>query len=96
MKSSKWRYKDYYERHKDQEKQRTNVYYHEHREEILAKRKEKRRQQPKKVRLTPIDYQSLWIEMFSYTKHSFPFWHLLMEKFENDRLKTKEMLKDEI
>lgn len=40
-------YKQYYETHKEQEKKRTNTYYHEHRDEILAKRKAKRDAQPK-------------------------------------------------
>lgn len=90
MKSSKWRYKDYYERHQEQERKRTNAYYHAHREEILAKRKVKRDAEPKKVRLTPVDYQALWTEMLSYTKHNFPFWCLLMGKFEKEYLERKK------
>ena len=40
-------YKKYYESHKEQEKKRTNTYYHEHRDEILAKQKAKRDAIPK-------------------------------------------------
>lgn len=89
-------YKKYYESHKEQEKQRYLAYYYANRERILAERKEKRKNAPKKVKLTPIDYQTMWFELLSYTKHNYPFWCLIMEKFENERLQNKkEILKDE-
>ena len=87
-------YKAYYETHKEQEKARTLTYYKEHREEILAKKKAKRNAEPKKVKLTPVDYQTMWLEMYNCVVHNTPFIAGLMRKFENDRLKTKEMLKD--
>ena len=102
MKSSKWRYKDYYKRHQEQERKRTNAYYHEHREEILAKRKEKRKSQPKNVRLTPVDYQGMWLQMKTYMEaNEFNGVHEYMEKLESVYLFTKEyykkeMLKDEV
>lgn len=40
-------YKKYYESQKEQEKARTLAYYKEHREEILAKKREKRKNMPK-------------------------------------------------
>lgn len=40
-------YQKYYESHREQEKARTNAYYHEHRDEILARNKEKRDGMPK-------------------------------------------------
>lgn len=89
-------YKKYYESHKEQEKARTLVYYKEHREEILTKQREKRKNAPKKVKLTPIDYKIMWLEMYNCVIHNTPFIAGLMRKFENDRLeKKKEMLKDE-
>lgn len=89
-------YKKYYESHKEQEKGRTLAYYKEHREEILAKKREKRKNAPKKVKLTPIDYKIMWLEMYNCVIHNTPFIAGLMRKFENDRLeKKKEMLKDE-
>lgn len=97
MKSSKWRYKDYYERHKEQEKQRTNAYYHEHRDEILAKRKEKRRSQPKSVRLTPIDYQGMWVQMKTYMEaNGFDGVCEYMEKLESVYLFCKEYHREEM
>ena len=87
-------YKAYYETHKEQEKARTLAYYKEHREEILAKKREKRNAEPKKVKLTPVDYQTMWLEMYNCVVHNTPFIAGLMRKFENDRLKTKEMLKN--
>ena len=88
-------YKKYYENHKEQEKQRTGNYYWANREEILAKKREKRKNAPKKVKLTPIDYKIMWLEMYNCVIHNTPFIAGLMRKFENDRLKAKEMLKDE-
>ena len=89
-------YKKYYESHKEQEKQRYLAYYYANRERILAKQREKRKNAPKKVKLTANDYKKLWLDLLSYTKHSFPFWCLIMEKSENERLQNKkEMLKDE-
>ena len=97
MKSSKWRYKDYYERHKEQEKQRTNAYYHEHRDEILAKRREKRRQQPKKVRLTPVDYQEMWRDLKVYMEaNGFVGVYEFMLKLEKTQVIFKEYYKQEM
>lgn len=45
-------YKKYYESHKEQEKGRTLAYYKKHREEILAKKREKRKNMPKVKKLT--------------------------------------------
>ena len=87
-------YKAYYETHKEQEKARTLSYYKEHCEEILAKKREKRNAEPKKVKLTPVDYQTMWLEMYNCVVHNTPFIAGLMRKFESDRLKAKEMLKD--
>lgn len=82
-------YKKYYESHKEQEKQRYLAYYYANRERILAERREKRKNAPKKVKLTTNDYKKLWLDLLSYTKHNYPFWCLIMEKFENERLKEK-------
>ena len=89
-------YKKYYETHTEQEKKRFHDYYYANRERILAERREKRKNAPKKVKLTPIDYQTMWLEMYNCVIHNTPFIAGLMRKFENDRLeKKKEMLKDE-
>ena len=45
-------YKKYYETHKEQEKQRLREYYAQHREEILIKQREKRKNMPKVKKLT--------------------------------------------
>lgn len=83
-------YKKYYESHKEQEKARTLAYYKEHREEILAKKREKRKNAPKNVKLTPIDYQTMWLEMYNCVIHNTPFIAGLMRKLENDRLEKKK------
>ena len=89
-------YTKYYQNHKEQEKQRTINYYWVNREKILAKKREKRKNVPKKVKLTPKDYQTMWLDMYNCVIHNTPFIAGLMRKFENDRLeKKKEMLKDE-
>lgn len=89
-------YKKYYESHKEQEKVRTLAYYKEHREEILAKKREKRKNAPKKVKLTPKDYQSLWSEFWFWTNTNLPFITGIMEDLEKEYLeRKKEMLKDE-
>ena len=86
-------YKQYYETHREQEKKRTNAYYHEHKEEILAKRKAKRDAQPKKVKLTPIDYQKLWAQFWFWTNTNLPFITGIMEEFEKDQLERKAEIK---
>lgn len=88
-------YKKYYESHKEQEKQRYLAYYYANREKILAERREKRKNAPKKVKLTPIDYQTMWLEMYNCVINNTPFIAGLMRKFENDKLKSKEILKNE-
>jgi hypothetical protein len=70
-------YKKYYESHKEQEKARTLVYYKEHREEILARNKEKRAGMPKikkptlreKLLLTETAYKMAcqWIDAMSWS-----------------------------
>ena len=70
-------YKKYYESHKEQEKARTNAYYHEHRDEILAKKKAKRDAEPKvkmptlkeKLLLTETAYKMAcdWIDSAFWT-----------------------------
>ena len=45
-------YKKYYETHKEQEKTRTLAYYHEHKAEILAKKKANYRNKPKMYKTT--------------------------------------------
>ena len=98
MKSSKWRYKDYYERHQEQERKRTNAYYHEHRDEILAKRKEKYRQNnPKKVKLTPVDYKTMWRDLKEYMEdNGFVGVYEFMVKLEKTQLIFKEYYKQEM
>ena len=89
-------YKKYYDNHREQEKKRTNAYYHEHRDEILARNKAKRDAMPKKVRLTPVDYQKLWGQFWLWTNTNLPFITGIMEDFEKEHLeRKKEMLKDE-
>lgn len=88
-------YKKYYESHKEQEKARTLAYYKEHREEILAKKREKCKNAPKKVKLTPKDYQTLWSEFWFWTNTNLPFITGIMEDLEKEYLeKKKEMLKN--
>lgn len=86
-------YKKYYETHKEQEKARTLAYYKEHREEILAKKKAKRDAEPKKVKLTPVDYQKLWSRLWFWTYHNLPFITGIMEDFEKDHLERKAEIK---
>lgn len=88
-------YKKYYETHKEQEKQRYLTYYYANRERILAQRREKRKNAPKKMKLTPTDYEFLWKNLLCVAEWKYTEIALLMHKFENDRLeKKKEMLKD--
>lgn len=88
-------YKAYYETHKEQEKKRTNAYYHEHRDEILARRRAKRDSEPKKVRLTPIDYQIMWNQLEKMTMY-IPFFRNLLFDIQLKRVnQKKEMLKNE-
>ena len=86
-------YKKYYDTHKEQEKKRTNAYYHEHKEEILAKKRAKRNAEPKKVRLTPTDYELLWKDLLYIVEWKHTGIAMFMHKLENERLKAKEMLK---
>ena len=86
-------YKAYYETHKEQERARTLAYYKEHREEILAKKREKRNATPKKVRLTPTDYELLWKDLLYIVEWKHTGIAMFMHKLENERLKAKEMLK---
>lgn len=89
-------YKAYYETHKEQEKARTLAYYKEHREEILARRRAKRDAEPKKVRLTPVDYQEMWECLKIYTKDmGFDGFFSYMERLEKTQLIFKEYNKQE-
>ena len=88
-------YKKYYESHKEQEKARTNAYYHEHRDEVLAKRKAKRDAMPKEVKLTATDYKKMWMDLEKRTMY-IPFFRNLLFEIQVARLnQKKEMLKDE-
>ena len=88
-------YKAYYETHKEQEKARTLAYYKEHRDEILEKKKAKRNATPKKVKLTPVDYQKLWAQLWFWTNMHLPFITGIMEDFEKEHLeRKKERLKN--
>ncbi len=82
-------YKKYYETHREQEKKRTNAYYHEHKEEILAKRKAKRDAQPKRVKLTPVDYQEMWYELEERTMY-IPFFRNLLFDIQLKRVNQKK------
>lgn len=97
-------YKKYYESHKEQEKARTNAYYHEHREEILARNKEKRAGMPKTKKPTLKERLAITEKAFElacnqlYCSVENPKNRLYY--FTEDELKTqlikeaKEMLKD--
>ena len=86
-------YKKYYDNHREQEKKRTNAYYHEHREEILAKKKAKRDAEPKKVKLTPVDYQKMWHELEEKTMY-IPFFRKLLFDIQVERLNQKKGLEE--
>lgn len=89
-------YKKYYESHKEQEIQRYLAYYYANRERILAERKEKRKNAPKKVKLTANDFKDLWYKLFEWCKGQDPYVCFVMRELAVDRLeKKKEMLKDE-
>ena len=88
-------YKKYYQTHREQEIKRTRAYYDAHRDEILARSREKRKNQPKFVKLTANDYKFMWNNMMEYLKKDFPFWHMIMKKYQLDYLEKKEKLKDE-
>ena len=82
-------YKKYYETHKEQEKNRIKAYYKEHRDEILAKKRAKREAEPKKVRLTPVDYQKMWYELEERTMY-IPFFKNLLFDIQLARLNQKK------
>ena len=94
-------YKKYYDTHREQEKKRTNAYYHEHRDEILAKQKAKRDAQPKvkkptlkeKLLLTETAYKMAcqWIDAMSWSDNDCD----TPDTAEYFMQKAKEMLKDE-
>ena len=93
--NGKERYKKYYDSHKEQERARTLAYYHEHRDEMIAKAKERYRKKPKKVKLTAKDYQSLWSEFWFWTNTNLPFITGIMEDLEKEYLeRKKEFLKN--
>ena len=81
-------YKKYYDNHREQEKKRTNAYYHKHRDEILARRRAKRNAEPKKVRLTPIDYQIMWNQLEKMTMY-IPFFRNLLFDIQLKRVNQK-------
>lgn len=83
-------YKKYYETHTEQERKRFLDYCYANRERILSKQREKRKNTPKKVKLTANDYKFMWNNMMEYLKKDFPFWHMIMKKYQLEYLEKKE------